>query len=537
MNILLIVPKYNNRVREDYEYTFPMGLGYISATLKKAEHNVEIFNLNHYSGTIKNLVHQRIKNKTYDFIATGNSAIGYAVTFAIIQAVKEINPNQKIILGGPIITTMPESAFKDLQIDYGVIGEGEESVVELLDYIKKKKSLKKVKGIIFKERDKIIITEQREAPKDLDQLPFPDFEGLDFKKQLNNTHCNTVSYATILDYPRIYPLLASRSCPFQCTFCYHWAKYRQRSLKNIMSEIRMAIDKYNINFLLIYDDCFSFDKERLKLFCKEIKQIMLEKNKEVKWMCQLMVSVVDEELLKMLKDAGCVTISYGFESYNPIVLRSMKKAITPAQIDFAFKTTIKNRLNVQANFIFGDIAETKETSEETIKWWKKNSHSQIFLIPVRPYPGSELYKHCLNKGIIKDEIKFAKEEINATHVPNMTSSMADEELDELKNKLLKLSASGEKYRTPLNIKREKGKIYSVKMKCPYCNFIHEYKNCLIENKFNFDFQLICKSCFMRYSAASSIRKLLRKNYYLLSPIIDPYMKLIRSYKKRQLTKD
>jgi len=295
----------------------------------------------------------------------------------------------------------------------------------------------------------------------------------------------------------------------------------------------MAVDKYDINFLLIYDDCFAFDKERLKKFCAEMKKMMLIKNKEIKWTCQLMVSVVDDDLLKMLKDAGCVAISYGFESYSPIVLKSMRKAITPEQIDFAFKTTIKNKLNVQANFIFGDVAETYQTAQETLSWWKKNAHNQIFLVFVRPYPGSELYQHCLRKGIIKDELAFVKEKMNAPQVPNMTNSMTEKEMEILRKQLLTLSAGGERYQIPSKIKKEGKDTYQVTVRCPYCKSIHTYKNCLILNPLNYDFQLICKNCYMRYAVASIFRKALRQNYYLLSPLIEPYLKMVRKYKRKK----
>jgi len=207
-----------------------------------------------------------------------------------------------------------------------------------------------------------------------------------------------------------------------------------------MSEINDAIGRYDINFLMIYDDCFAFDKKRLKKFCAEIKKIMKMNKKEIKWMCQLMVSVVDDPLLKELKAAGCVAISYGFESYSPIVLKSMKKSITPEQINFAFHTTVKNKLNVQANFIFGDIAETNETSKETLGWWIKNAKSQIFLGFVRPYPGSELYNHCIKKGIIQDELFFVKEQINSTEILNMTDKMSDKDFNNLKKLKLNLLA-------------------------------------------------------------------------------------------------
>jgi radical SAM superfamily enzyme YgiQ (UPF0313 family) len=536
MNILLIVPKYTNSFNEDYEYTFPLGLGYISASLKKAKYNVDVLNLNHHSGKIVDIINKKLDKKKYDFVATGNFAMGYVITSTIVKTAKSHNTKPKTILGGPIITTMPKLAFEDIGVDYGVLGEGEETVVELIDSIVKNKPLKKVKGIIFRENNETIITEKRNPIENLDSLPFPDFEGLEFEKHLEHAQRNFVSYATILDNPRIYPLLASRSCPFHCTFCYHDSKYRQRSIENIMLEINTAIDKYDVNFLMIYDDCFAFDKNRLKKFCSEIKRIMKQKNKEIKWMCQLMVSVVDEDLLKMLKDAGCVAISYGFESYSPVVLKSMKKAITPEQISFAFHATVKNKINVQANFIFGDVAETNETAEETLNWWKKNAKNQIFLVFVRPYPGSELYAHCLKKGIIKDELFFVKEQMNLPEVFNMTDKMSDKDIALLRKRLFILNGSNERYRVPNKIEKVAKNKYNIGIKCPYCKEKSYYKNCLITNIMNFEFQIMCKNCYKRYSVSSTLRKLLRKNYYLLFPIIEPYLKMVRDYKKRRITK-
>ncbi|MFH1728384.1 MAG: radical SAM protein [Pseudomonadota bacterium] len=528
------MPKYTDNFNEDYGYLFPLGIGYISASLKKAKYNVDVLNLNHHSGKIVDIINRKLDQKKYDFVATGNFAVGYVLTATIINTAKAHNTRPKTILGGPIITTMPKLAFEDLGVDYGIIGEGEESVVELLDSIVKNISLRKVKGVIFKENNKTIITEKREPIANLDSLPFPDFDGLEFKKQLDHTYCNSMPYTTILDNPRMYPILASRSCPFQCTFCYHDSRYRQRSIENIMLEISTAIDKYDVNFLLIYDDCFAFDKSRLKKFCLKIKKIMKLKKKEIKWMCQLMVSVVDENLLKMLKDAGCVTISYGFESYSPIVLRSMKKAITPNQINSAFHATIKNGLNVQANFIFGDVAETNETSEETLNWWIKNANNQIFLTFVRPYPGSELYKHCLNQGIIKDELFFIKKQMNLAEVLNMTNKMTDEDITHLRKRLFILSGNSQRYRVPSKIEKVSSNTYNLCINCPYCKKKNDYKNCLIINTLNFDFQLICKHCYMRYYASSTLRRLLRKNYSLLFPLIEPYLNLVRDYKKKRI---
>ena len=113
-------------------------------------------------------------------------------------------------------------------------------------------------------------------------------------------------------------------------------------------------------------------KKRLLEFCDGIKKLKSEISWDLKWSPQLTVHSVDGDLLKIMKEAGCELISYGFESFSPIVLKSMGKPITPQQIDNAIKETLKAKIAIQANFIFGDIAETKETAEETLNYWKNH---------------------------------------------------------------------------------------------------------------------------------------------------------------------
>ena len=128
-------------------------------------------------------------------------------------------------------------------------GEGEETIVEVIASIKKEKSLKDVRGISYlDEENKVAITSKRDIIEDLDRIQFPDFEGLEYGGFLENCRCNYDLSGIKFDYPRIYPILTSRGCPFQCTFCYHslGLKYRKRSIKNVMDELGPNIKKYRI---------------------------------------------------------------------------------------------------------------------------------------------------------------------------------------------------------------------------------------------------------------------------------------------------
>jgi len=537
--ILLIVPRYHfdkkliNEV--NYRYQFPFGIAYISAVLKKEGYSVECLNLNHYSGRVEEVLNKKLAETHYDFVGTGNNALGYAITEKIISIVK-IHPSKpKFILGGPILTSEPELMYSCLNPDFGVVGEGEETIIELLDFIHKNKDLKKVKGIIFRDSSgKVIFNERRPFLKNLDSIPKPDFEGVEFEKQLSNMHCNDYYFTQSQDYPRVYPILGSRGCPFQCTFCYHEGPYRKRSMKKILDEIAEGVEKYKINIVNLYDEQFSVEKKRMYQFCGGIEKIQKRTPWKINWACQMSVSSVDDKILKRIKDAGCEVVSYGFESFSPTVLKSMKKPITPELINKAFHDTLKAGMAIQAFFIFGDPAETNQSVKETLDWWRNNARGQVGIGFIQPYPGSEIYKHCLRKGIIKDKTNFIKREISNDSCLNMTESMTNQEIEKLGKDVLELTSKHTKYTVPLSMKNSGVNVFEFKVKCPHCKQIIEYKNCLIWNKFSYGFWVICRNCHLRFFIVSSIQRLAYRYYKYTRKLVDFHRRVINVIRERRI---
>ncbi len=538
MKILMIVPKYSLTHEPHYDYPFPMGLGYIVSVLKKAGRDVHCINLNHLCGSTEDLINKALDSEGYDFVCTGNNALGYSVTEAIITTAKKHHSHPKTILGGHIITSEPELVFNSLKPDFGIIGEGEETIIELLDFIEKNRNLNEVYGIVYSIDGKTVKTQNRKAIDDLDTVPLPDFESLGFKEQLDNMHTNYIYYSTIFDRPRIYPLLASRSCPYQCTFCYHDSKYRKRSIKNIMKELNEMVKKYKINIINMYDECFAIDKKRLSEFCEKIQKLKKEIEWDLKWTCQLRVDSVDSDVLKKMRDAGCYIISYGFESYSADVLKSMRKYITPQQIDHAFKITLEEKIGVQANFIFGDIAETKETAKITLDYWKNTCQGQVNLDFIQPYPGSGIYQHCIKKRIIKDKLNFIKNEIGKTQWFNMTEKMSDNEIINLKKEILKSISKYSKFVRPTSVKRTGGlkrkNIYEVKLTCPFCDNREVYGNFLIKNKLTYGYDVMCRRCYKQFYVVSFVQRIAFKNYSMTESIMSSYLAIRRSIKKKAI---
>ncbi len=517
MEILLIIPRYlysSKDTKPNYNYYFPIGIPYIYSVMKEKGYNVEPYNLNHEEGKINELVKKKLDSKQYDLVCTGGIAIDYLSIEKIIDTCKSHKSNPKVILGGALLTSNKEIVSKNLNFDIGVIGEGEVTIIEILDHLKNGKSIKEVKGICYKDEDKgIVFTLPREQIEDLDSLPFPDYGAFGFEKFLDNMDSLLTSFG-LMDYPRTYPILGSRGCPFQCTFCHHsiGSKYRKRSIKNIIKEIEFAINKYDINSFNLNDDLFSADKERLYEFCKEIKKLDKKYSKKLLWWCQLWVGAVDEKMLNTLKDSGCLYVSFGFESYNKEVLKSMKKPITPEQIDAAIKLCIKTKMPILGNFIFGDLAETKETSKETLDYWKENCRGQVKLFFIHPYPGSEIYASCIKRGIIKDELNFIKNEMHHTYIRNMTLKMDNKDFEELKNEVYNLTRIDIPYKVPFKIKNEGRSRYELSIKCPFCKEKVTIKNCLIKNKRYFTSLFICRNCNLKYNICSRLYKFTMDHY-------------------------
>lgn len=510
MKTLLVIPRYNLTNKINYDYPFPLGLSYIYSSIKNKGYEVDCLNLNHHNGTVEEIIEEKLQSKKYNVVCSGHTGMGYSVIEKIINICKNHNSKPKTIIGGPIVTSEPKIVFESLKPDFAVIGEGEITIIELLDSIENNKNLSEVKGIIYWKDNKLKITNPREIISDINILPIIDFKGMGFEEQLDNR-----DNFFAIDYPRIYPILASRGCPFRCTFCYHTLgeRYRQRTIENVMEELRKNVKKYKINLIWIYDDLFSIDRERLFRFCDEIKSLLKELDWKCEWYCQLTVRNLDKEMIRKLKSSGCNAVSFGFESYSNKVLKSMNKPITPEMIDKAIKLCLQEKITFQGNFIFGDTAETTETAKETLDYWRSNCEGQVRLFFIEPYPGSQIYKNCIEKGVIKDKLQFIKNNLDSSGWFNMTDNMTDEEVLKLKEDIFDARKKDYIYVVPTKIrKEEKPKRYTLSIKCPFCKEKLTYKNFQIEDRLIHIRWTSCKSCRMNIHIVSLLYKLGIKNY-------------------------
>ncbi|SEM24679.1 Radical SAM superfamily enzyme YgiQ, UPF0313 family [Butyrivibrio sp. ob235] len=412
MNILLVMPRLVNRIGEGYN--FPLGIPYVSAAIKQAGLNCICANLNHIEASVEEVIQEQVEKNGIDAVFVGGTSGQYYPIKVVVDAARSIKKDMFILCGGGIITADPISAMKALEnVDVGVIGEGEITDVEVAKAVRDNIPLSTIPGIVFKENDEFIITPPRPEIDDIDDIPWPDYDGFEFEKTLESN-----AAVAGVNSVRSIAMLASRSCPFSCSFCFHTVgrKYRQRSLDGFFEEFDYNYKKYGIEYLFIEDELFTFNNDRVIEFCKRIKKY------NIHWWAQLRVDSVDPKLIEIMKDAGCDNFALGLESADNTVLKSMGKHITVEQIEATLSAVYKAQISSEGSFIFGEESETYETAMNTLNWWKNHIQYRVTLGTITVFPGSKLYSSAIRRGIITDPVQYLKDGCPQINVTQMSDS-------------------------------------------------------------------------------------------------------------------
>lgn len=412
MKILLINPPRFNEIvadnpsfiEEERGYNPPLGILYIAAYLKKySKYNVAILDAQVEELNYDENFKTRIKELNPDVIGITAMTPTLVDVFKTIKLIKETEKeqNKKIIIavGGPHPTIFPEETVSLPDIDYVITGEGEIPFLKLVEAIENKLDLKKIKGLVYKKEGEIINNKSADFIENLDSLPFPARYLTPIKK-----------YNSILAGDKIITtMMTSRGCPYRCVFCdrpHLGKKFRARSAKNVVDEMEECT-KMGIDEILIYDDTFTVQKQRVLDICNEI----LKRNLKIIWDIRARVNTVDEELIKKLKQAGCTRIHFGVEAGTEKILRILNKGITIDQIKNAFRLAAKYKIETLAYFMIGSPTETREDIKKSIKLAKKINPNFVHATILTPYPATKLYYWALEKGVIKTDYwrEFARQ--------------------------------------------------------------------------------------------------------------------------------
>jgi len=404
-----------------------LGLLMLGAVLRKAGNKVKIIDAPAQNLGLEEVVKEIKEDKPQ---VMGLTAVTPSIlkTAKLASIIKDIYPHMQIVIGGPHFTALPEQTLRDYPaFDYGVLGEGEESIVDLVEALSGKKDIQDVAGIAFRGNGNVKINLPRETIQDLDALPFPAWDLL--KGFPSQYHPAVFKYKR---FPSTY-IVSSRGCPNKCIFCDTSAfghKIRFHSPEYILGMIKYLINNFRIRDIIFEDDQFLIDRNRVEQICLGLQ----ENNFKLSWSCSARVnSVNDLELLKLMRRSGCWLINYGIESCNQQILNSAKKLITVNQIEQAVRLTHKAGILSKGYFIFGLPGETAQTMLETIKFAKRLPLNDISVFMLTPFPGTEIYEQLQGYSLSKDDF----EKMNILNVIYVPKGLSKEKLIDCQSRFIR----------------------------------------------------------------------------------------------------
>jgi len=494
MRILLVLPVVG------YPHTyptfvssgdFPVGFAYLASALRAAGHDVHGLNPNNDAsyGSAQEMLQDKLRRVLAEvmpeLVCIGGLCTDFAFLRDAVRIIRRSSPGIPIVCGGGIVNNDALFTLTTLHSDFCIVGEGEEALVQLADAIRSgRRDYEAISNLGYWRNGQPHLTNQSFEYGTLDSRHFPDYEPFGIDDILDNYGLTSrYLYRYTRPVPRLMTVVTARSCPFRCTFCVHQRgpRYRARSITNVMEEICLLYEKYHFNVLIILDELFAVNKERLNNFCEEVLSVKREHKWDFDWLFQTHASAaLRRGDLEIAKKAGCYFFSYGIESASPRILASMNKKTKPSQISEAISIANSVKIGFGGNFIFGDVAETKETILETIDFFRKHCYEDhVYLGSIRPYPGSKLFEDCVSRGIVRDKLSFYKHidalPINMTGIPDTVWFHWVNELEQVAASFPWVKSSfAFSYEEDTEMQNNKFcrnsgvKIYRVSVKCPHC---------------------------------------------------------------------
>lgn len=379
--------------------TFPFGVASIAAYVAERGYDVSYLDPAMEKMTEEGYL-KYLKEGAFDLVGIGATTpqAGYAVkTFELI---KRHFPGMVTVMGGVHVTCVPEGTLKGTDaVDYAVLGEGEKPFLGLIDCLGagKKEDIRAIRGVAFKEDGKISVNQCDEkdylAPG---ELPAPLFDIFPMDQY--------VAQATYAKTFPTYSLLASRGCPYRCTFCISTAGKRQRyrPVDAFIGDIATLKEKYGARGLIFMDDIFTGSRAWVEEFCEKY----LASGTRLPWACNSRVDTIDKELLEKMRSAGCWLVLMGIESANQKSLDRLKKDTTVEQNERAIKMAMELGFCVYASYIICLPGEDEKDAMNTISFARRmGNHLSLFFLPV-PLPGTELEEQVRRDGGLRENARF-----------------------------------------------------------------------------------------------------------------------------------
>ena len=373
----------------------PLGIAYLAGALRAAGVNAHCHDLHGYSWEE---ALELLGRERPDAVGISCFTLGRTNALRLASLSRSVLPGVHVILGGPHATFFPAHMLSNQAVDVVVLGQAEETIVELVRCLAKRGDVRRIRGLALRDRDEVVLTPPRTPGLDLDALSWPVYDTFDL-----------AAYKSPEIPPQYQPLtgthiLTSRGCPFHCGFCsvnrFFDGRWAFRSPQNVADEIEALIDRFDVRHLYFSDDLFTLNRDRVIGLCREV----IRRRLEFVWMAETRVDLVDRELLTWMQRAGCYRVYYGVESGSPRILKNAGKGFTTDQIRHAFRLTHQAGLQPCCFLMVGNPGESLETIEETIRLIHDIRPATMPILGINTIlPASAQYDRAVALGLISDD--------------------------------------------------------------------------------------------------------------------------------------
>ncbi len=382
MKITLVRPYYSHN-----PYEPPLGIAILAGYLEEKDYSVSIIDFETSRVKSKEEIKEHIKEEDPDVVGVSFFTYDRFEAVKVANAAKELG---KVVIGGGLHVTFDSADTLQSvpSIDIGVLGEGEETLFELMKLLENDGSLQDIQGIAWRRDGKVVINQPRPLISDLDSLPMPAYHLLPMDK-----------------YP-YHQILGSRGCPYNCIFCaspeFWRRKVRFRSYNLVIDEIEHLIKNYGLKEFDFKDDILFLNRKWTRNLCNKL----LERNISIRWNCLGRVDTIDKPLFKLMRKTGCNTIRFGIESGNERILKVINKNITKQQVRHAVKVAKEIPFVVGTLFMLGHPSETVQEMEETCQLAIELNAEHYNFKPTDIYPGTQLFHLAVEEGLLPKEYNW-----------------------------------------------------------------------------------------------------------------------------------
>jgi len=376
-----------------------LGVCYLAGYLQKHGFQAQVLDTEAEPISTRQII-RRVCDYKPSFIGLSTMSFTFLYVLKLAREIKK-HFGCPILIGGPHVSIYPREVLTHDCFDIGIIGEGEQTLLELTRLLSAHeggiwvqdcaKELSGIDGISFRMNGDVFVTRPRRCIEDIDSLPFPAVRGLPLNRYYGCNHVRP--YIT---------MVTARGCPFQCTFCskQHWGDtFRFHSAERVVDEIEYYVGRLGIRAIDFYDDTFTIPRARI------MKIIELIRSRNIKFDFGLMTRVdcIDKEMLRGLKEAGCKVIAYGVEFGDSTIQKRVNKAFEFPVVREAFALASEAGIRTVGFFLVGHPDETESEVKNTIHMIKQLNADYVKANVLIPYPGSSLYAELLSSGRLKTD--------------------------------------------------------------------------------------------------------------------------------------